>query len=147
VTSTSDYVQATRAYPLWTKKGNIAWLKSRGVNIDSKTAVDTIKPIVWGMVDSGPPPVMPPEGGVEDVTRYIYYISCIVAHVIQTIYTEDHILEMERHIKLFLAVFENMNKLLRDTNMLPKWIAACRSRFHNRAPHSGVIPTPVLNRK
>jgi hypothetical protein len=51
-------------------------------------------------------------------------MTCIVAHVMQPVYTEDHILETERHIKLFLAAFENMDKLLRDTKMLPKWISA-----------------------
>jgi hypothetical protein len=56
--------------------------------------------------------------------KCVYYMYCIVVHVMQTIYMEDHILEKERHIMLFLAAFENMDKLLRDTNMLPKWIAA-----------------------
>jgi hypothetical protein len=51
-------------------------------------------------------------------------MSCIVAHVMQTIYTEYTILETERHVKLFLAAFENMDNILRDTNMLPKWISA-----------------------
>jgi hypothetical protein len=73
VTSIPDYVQPARAYPLWAKKENIAWLKSRGINIDSKTAAGTIKPIVRGMMDSGPPPVMPPKGGgVEDFTKCVY---------------------------------------------------------------------------
>jgi hypothetical protein len=51
-------------------------------------------------------------------------MSCIVAHVMQTVYIENYILETEWHIKLFLAAFENMDKLLHDTNTLPKWIAA-----------------------
>jgi hypothetical protein len=102
-------------------RGKIFHGLSRGAStLTKKTAARTIKPIVRGMMDSGPPPIMPPRGGVEDVTKCVYYMSCIVAHVMQTIYTEDHILETERRIKLLLAAFENMDKIFRDTNMLPK---------------------------
>jgi hypothetical protein len=40
------------------------------------------------------------------------------------IYTNDHILETERHVKLFLAAFENVDTYFRDENMVPHWIAA-----------------------
>jgi hypothetical protein len=39
-------------------------------------------------------------------------------------YREALIQETERHSKLFLAVFELVDKVLRDKELFPKWIAA-----------------------
>jgi hypothetical protein len=84
-----------------------------------------IKPIVQGLMLSGLPPPLAPKGGpVEDMTRCIYYLAYIVAPVMQSVYTEALLQETEKHTKLLLAFFELADKVLRDKELLPKWIAA-----------------------
>jgi hypothetical protein len=109
----------------WTKKENHAWLKIRGLQTAGNAEV--LQNRVSGYINSteGPPQVLDAPGGSSDnVSAVISALSAMVSQLMARAINEAHVMDVDRHIKLFLSAYEQFDKETRGSNDTPGWITS-----------------------
>ena len=74
---------------------------------------------------TGPPPVKEaPGGSTTNVTALIAALVAMVARLMTRTITVEHIIDIDRHIKLFLSAYEKFDLANRNSNDTPSWITS-----------------------
>jgi hypothetical protein len=109
----------------WTKVENVGWLKARGLDVEGPYLEIRARVKQFREQAGGPPPILPPLGGpVENVERTWKALSAMAAHLMQAEVDDDHIDETERHIKIFLSMFDRWEKCLFPNQKKPGWLTS-----------------------
>jgi hypothetical protein len=109
----------------WTKTQNQGWLVVRG--LDAQGNADTLKARVLHYVQrpEGPPPEMGPQGGeVGNIHAVVASLKAMVSRLMGKSMTESAVLDVERHIKIFLTSFEAFDCAMRGAENTPTWISS-----------------------
>jgi len=119
------FVEPDRPMNKWTKSHNQGWLMVRG--LDAQGNADTLKARVLHYVQhpEGPPPLIGPRGGeVSNIHSVVASLKAMVSRLMGRSMTEEVILDVERHIKIFLTSFEAFDCAMRGSEDKPTWISS-----------------------
>ena len=111
------YVEPARPYKEWSGVECANWLRARALDTSGK-ATD-LKTRVRTLMQSshGPPNIAQPKGGsVLDVINVVKSLQAMISHIMMDRVNEQSVLEVKRHIKLFLFMFNKMNCNMKDTD-------------------------------
>jgi hypothetical protein len=120
-----DFVEPPVRVQLWYKADCEKWLKLRG--LDSEGKKDELVKRIEELKNShdGPPPVLPPKGGsIDNLENVFQSMLSMLSHIMAAEIDEDHILEVERHVKLFLSMFDKFDSCMRGEKDTPTWITS-----------------------
>ena len=102
----------------WNKYENVAWLRSRSLDITGNA--DDIKKRVSNFLcqEGGPPDATDKQGGgdVDNITHVICAMTAMVSRIMQSAMSDETVIDMERHIKIFLTTFHTFDHALLESN-------------------------------
>lgn len=117
---------AVRTVENWTMVHNRGWLRARGLPTTGNAA--ELKARVHEYRNphrtGGVPPILPPRGGsVNSVKQVVVSLVAMVSRAMVEEASEEAVLDLERHVKIFLNVLENFDKgkrahLARNTHLI-----------------------------
>lgn len=112
---------------LLTHLHNQAWLRVRGLDV-SETA-QTLRARVHDYMNQieGPPDILPPRGGpANNVNAVIVSLNAMVARTMVKAVTEEVVVDLDRHIKIFLSCVDMFDAGIRASPSVsrekPLWI-------------------------
>ena len=124
-----EYVTPNKRPASWTKKENHSWLRAHGITIDYKLNAEGTRLQVESLMkqQGGPPSLAVPRGGkVEPVQNVLIALTSMVSHVMVDSSSPADVDALDRHIKIFLASFEQFDVGMREAEARkkPQWIQA-----------------------
>lgn len=109
----------------WKKTHHYAWLKIRG--LETAGSVWDLKQRVQKYMKQrgGPPSIPEPAGGtVENVLSMISALRSMISRLMVREVTEAYLIDLERHIKIFLNAYEMFDVANRTSNSTPSWVSS-----------------------
>ena len=120
------YKEPSRDQTKWNRKENEAWLAVRGCSLKGKAKDIKAKQVSDEVAklmaqEGGPPPLLEANGGNSlAFLDAVNGLLRVIAIVMQDFVNEELLLEMEFEIKLFLTLFEDLDKGMRSDTAKPK---------------------------
>jgi len=110
----------------WSKKENTNWLKLRGLNTSGSAKDLSVRVLEYIASTTGPPPILEaPGGSADNVILVVSALSAMIARLMTRVITDIHIIDIKRHIKLFLSFYEQFDMDNRkSTDETPSWITS-----------------------
>lgn len=121
-----EYIEPDDAIPQskWLKETNVRWLKVRGLPSDGDflDVRDRVKTFM-NSVDGAPKVLPPSPNSIDDVIATYSALLALLGRVMTLTVTEQVIVDVDRHIRLFLDSYEKMDKDIRGGDDTPSWIS------------------------
>ena len=119
------FVPPDRPQQNWTSVQNKGWLAARGLDTKGKALEVRTRVKAYMELPGGGPPVLSPQGGpVANVHAVISSLNAMVSRLMTPSVTTEHIVDIERHIKIFLSSFETFDANMRADKDKPTWISS-----------------------
>jgi hypothetical protein len=119
------FVPPDRPQNNWTSVQNKGWLAARGLDTKGKALEVRTRVNAYMEQPGGAPPVLSPQGGpVANVHAVISALNAMVSRLMSPTVTPEHIVDVERHIKIFLSSFETFDEGMRTEKDKPRWISS-----------------------
>jgi hypothetical protein len=107
----------------WTGKVCTQWLRIRG--LDTKGSAAEVKERVeaYMCIPTGPPLVLALPTA-DDLISMQHALAAIISRIMTESVTNEFVLDVERHIKIFLSMFTRLEGKLDPGQKMPSWISS-----------------------